>query len=218
MRLARFLVHSLGILTVVLLLAPFAAAQQYSIVRAEYGAGPRHVDVTQRLREVARTRASFPVSNDVFGIDPAPGQVKTLRIFGRGPGGETQVFEFRENEVVDGGRFVGWREGAWGGPVDQYDIVHALYGVPGRFVDVTPRLRELARRDTYFKMGNDTFGIDPAPGVVKTLRIFARGHNGEERTFDYRENSVIDGSIFSGWGSGNWGNERWDGDWDGRHR
>ncbi len=79
-------------------------------------------------------------------------------------------------------------------------------GVPGRNVDVTQRLRELAARNSFSRMGNGTFGVDPARGVVKTLRIWARSSAGAPRSFDYREGSIVDGSMFSGWGGGSWGN------------
>ena len=38
------------------------------------------------------------------------------------------------------------------------------YGTARRHVDVTNRLKELARQDRAFRMGNSTFGIDPDPG------------------------------------------------------
>src|SRR5262249_9731508 len=69
----------------------------------------------------------------------------------------------------------------------------------------TPRLTELAGANATFRMGNSTFGMDPSPGNVKALRIFARGPRGQH-TFEYRESSVVNGAIFTGWGGGNWGN------------
>jgi hypothetical protein len=64
-------------------------------------------------------------------------------------------------------------------------------------------------------MGNNTFGTDPDPGQVKTLRIYTRGPNGQQRMFEYREGSTVDGAMFRGWGGGNWGNEPWGGGWEG---
>ena len=63
----------------------------------------------------------------------------------------------------------------------QYVILSAQYGTARRHVDVTNRLRELARQDRTFRMGNSTFGVDPDQGQDKTLRIYARGPNGQER-------------------------------------
>jgi hypothetical protein len=193
-----------------------AVGQQYQILRADYGYGTMRVDVTQRLRDLARNNATFRMGNGTFGIDPAPGIVKTLRIFTRGPRGGNRTFEFREGTIVDGSQFSGWGGGGWG-DVPQYQILGAWYGIPGRNVDVTQQLRDLARSNTFFKMGNSTFGIDPARGVVKTLRIWARGPRGDERVFEYREGSLVDGSQFSGWGGGNWGSG-WRGGWNGSVR
>ena len=199
----------------VLLLAMSAAAQQYRIVRADYGFRNQRVDVTPRLRELARANATFRMGNSTFGFDPSPGNVKTLRIFAVVSGGNQRTFEYREGSVVNGAIFSGWGGGQWGSQ-PEYIILKALYGVAGRNVDVTQRLRELAARDAYFRMGNSTFGVDPARGVVKTLRIWARRPGGQPRLFEYREGSIVDGTMFSGWGAGNWGRDSWNGGWDGR--
>jgi hypothetical protein len=97
----------------------------------------------------------------------------------------------------------------------QYVILSAQYGTARRHVDVTNRLKELARQDRIFRMGNSTFGVDPDQGQDKTLRIYARGPNGQERMFEYREGSTIDGSQFRSWGGGDWGNGGWNGGWEG---
>ncbi|HWZ84198.1 MAG TPA: hypothetical protein VNW47_16335, partial [Terriglobales bacterium] len=73
----------------------------------------------------------------------------------------------------------------------QYQILQARYGTAERNIDVTDRLKELARRDITFRMGNSTFGEDPDPGRVKALRIYTRGPGGQNRMFEYREGSVI---------------------------
>lgn len=93
---------------------------------------------------------------------------------------------------------------AHGADEGEYHILQARYGTYERNVDVTQSLKELARQDRTFRMGNDSFGIDPHPNHVKTLRIFARGNDGQIRTFEYREGSLIDGSMFKGWGSKRW--------------
>jgi hypothetical protein len=98
----------------------------------------------------------------------------------------------------------------------QYLILNAQYGTNERHVDVTDRLKQLARHDVNFRMGNSTFGVDPDPGRVKVLRIYARGPRGEERMFEYREGSVVDGSLFRGWGRGDWGRGGWSGRWEGQ--
>lgn len=239
MRLQRFMNRSFIAIIFALAVAPWAMAQEYSIMHADYGAGDQRVDVTQRLRELAHDNLTFRMGNRTFGIDPVPGVVKTLRIFARSRHGRTRVFEYREGSTIDGSMFSGWSRGDWGDhdrddergrdrdqdrdsdpdrERGQYVILRAFYGIPGSNVDVTDRLRELARYDALFRMGNSTFGIDPAHGVVKTLRIFARGPNGDVRMFEYREGSTVDGSLFLGWGHGDWGGAGWRGDWNGERR
>ena len=210
---------------------------QYQILGAQYGTDSRHVDVTNRLKELARSDRTFMMGNRTFGVDPDPGRVKALRIYARGPDGRERMFEYREGSVVDGSMFRGWGRGDWGqgwsgrwegggdgggygggnggayGNRDegQFVILGAQYGTNRRHVDVSDRLKELARSDRTFVMGNRTFGIDPAPGRVKTLRIYTRGPGGRDRMFEYREGSVVDGSQFRGWGRGEWG--KWNGRW-----
>ena len=228
------ILHKLYPAVFVLLASLLAVAQyggdsgQFQILGARYGTNRRNVDVTQRLKELASRDLTFRMGNSTFGVDPDPGHVKTLRIYARGPNGRSRTFEYREGSTIDGSMFTGWRGGSWGGgrwnggwdsgwndgdgDSGQFQILGARYGTARRNVDVTQRLRELASRDRTFRMGNSTFGIDPDPGHVKMLRIYARGRNGRTRTFDYREGSTVDGSMFTGWGGGNWGSG-WNGGW-----
>ena len=209
---------------------------QYVILNAQYGTERNHVDVTNRLKDLARQDVMFRMGNDTFGVDPDYGQVKVLRIYARGPDGRERMFEFREGSVVDGSQFRGWGRGDWGnggwsgrwqgGDNDrdehrenhdegEYVILAAQYGTERNHVDVTNRLKELARQDRTFLMGNNTFGVDPDFGRVKVLRIYARGPEGRERMFEFREGSLVDGSQFRGWGRGEWGNGGWSGRWEG---
>jgi len=167
------------------------------------------------------------MGNSTFGFDPDPGVIKTLRIYARGRNGRTRTFEFAEGSTVDGSMFTGWAGGNWGhggwnggwgdrngdGDEGQYEILQARYGTARNNVDVTERLKQLASQDRTFRMGNSTFGIDPDRGVLKTLRIYARGRNGRTRMFEYAEGSTVDGSEFTGWSNGNWGRGGWNGGW-----
>jgi len=98
------------------------------------------------------------------------------------------------------------------GDTGQYVILGALYGDESRNVDVTARLRELAKSNKKFTVGNDTLQGDPDPGVPKTLRIYANDPNGKEEMFEYREGSEVNGAKFKDWRSGNWG-KGWSGNW-----
>ena len=222
MKMAKIGKFLIALAAAVVLTAATAAAQQYEIVRAEYGSGDQWVDVTQRLREVVRTHSRFRMGNSTFGVDPAHGNKKTLRIFARGPRGERRTFEYQESSVIDSSMFLASGRGDWGGAPGRFDddsgqyvILHAEYGTERHHVDVTDRLRQLAQSDRTFRMGNSTFGVDPDHGRVKTLRIYARGADGREQMFEYREGSTVDGSQFRGWGRGDWGRGGWSGNWGG---
>jgi len=227
---ARWVLAALMLLAAVMA-SPSAFARddgQWQVLNARYGTSQRNMDVTDQLRELARRDDRVRVSNEFFGNDPAYGQTKTLRIYARNRGGDTRVFEYREGSVIDGNDFIGWRGGDWGqgggnggweGPGRDdgaYAILGARYGVPEASIDVTGRLRELARRDAKVRVTNDLFRDDPAVGRTKMLRIYAKGRDGQVRVFDYREGSWIDGSQFTGWGRGDWGQGGWNGGWDGR--
>lgn len=201
---------------------------EFTILRASYGTDRNNVDVTNKLRDLARQDRRFRLTNDVFGVDPEPGRQKSLRIFARDRQGHERQFEYRERDWVDGHQFIGWRGGNWGGGGGQgnwqggdrrddgeFTILYATYGTGRREVDVTDRLRDLARRDQRFRLDNDAFGgIDPDPGQTKRLRITARDRGGQQRSFEYREYAVIDGNQFVGWGRGDWGrDERPQGAW-----
>ena len=205
----------------------------YRILQARYGTPERNVDVTPRLRELAREDRRVRITNDLFGVDPDPGRRKTLRIIAQGRDGQTRSFDYEEFSHVDGSLFIGWGRGGWGHErweggwnVDpevprradegEFQILQARYGTADRNMDVTARLKELARSDVRVRITNDLFGADPDPGRRKTLRIYARSRGGEVRTFEYEEFSHIDGSQFTGWGSGNWGDSDWRGGWHGR--
>jgi hypothetical protein len=208
----------------------------YLILGAQYGTDARHVDVADRLKQLARQDRRFVMGNGTFGVDPDPGRVKALRIYARGPDGRERMFEYREGSVVDGSQFRGWGRGEWGqgwsgrwegggdnnGDRDrgngrrdegQFVILGAQYGTRRHHVDVSDRLRELARHDRTFLMGNGTFGVDPDFGRVKTLRIYTRGPDGRNRMFEFREGSTVDGTQFRGWDRGEWDKARWDGRW-----
>ncbi len=220
--------------------APFAGplfaqadAGEYRILHARYGSAEHNVDVTDRLRDLARGDRPIRVDNQTFGVDPHPNEVKTLRIFTRERGGgRPHTFEYDEGDVIDGRRFVGWAGGDWGrerwdggwGPGGrrppmppraddgEWQVLQALYGNPERHADVTARLRELAREDRPFRVSNARLGGDPDPLRVKVLRVHARSRDGQWRSFEFTEGSEVDARRFTGWPGGavdaGWGEER----------
>ncbi|HKB98578.1 MAG TPA: hypothetical protein VKD23_07320 [Terriglobales bacterium] len=205
-----------------------ADAGAYVILNAQYGSDRSHVDVTARLKDLARRDRPFRINHDSMNADPDHGRTKELRIFARGPNGRERMFEFRDGSVVDGASFRSWGRGDWGDEhwnggwnggrdddAGEYVILSAQYGSELRHVDVTDRLREMARQDRSFRLNYGTFDVDPDEGHAKSLRIFARGPNGRETMFEFRDNSLIDGAMFRGWGGGEWGSSGWSGNWNG---
>ncbi len=174
--------HSLALAFFVLMLPLAAAAQQFQILRAQYGYGDRWVDVTPRLRDLARTDQPFQVGNDVFDVDPAPGRGKTLRIDARGPRGDTRIFEYSEGSVVDGSQFSDWRGGQGRENFSQLNIISAVYGASNRNIDVAARLQSLIRDNRLnLTVSNSTLDIDPAPGTHKTLSVTYSVGSGAQR-------------------------------------
>jgi len=224
-----------GLLTPALAQGRHGDDGEYQILQARYGTASQNVDVTQRLRELARSDREFRVSNDTLGVDPHPYQKKTLRIYARGRDGQTRTFEYQENQRVDGAMFTGWGGGQWGqgrwnggwegehgnrpgrpsasNDEGEYLILEARYGTAQRNVDVTQRLKQLASEDRPFAVSNNTLGVDPHPYQKKTLRIYARGRDGQTRTFEYQEEQRVDGAQFIGWGGGQWGQGGWGRGW-----
>jgi len=220
------------ILAFALLAAGTLVAQQpgqFVILNAQYGNERSHVDVTGRLRELARMGRPFRVTHDSMAADPAQGQQKWLRVFARGPNGEERMFEFVDGSFFDSAAFNGWARGDWGmepwnggwwGTGPKFLILSAQYGSEFRHADVTGRLKELARENRQLRIDYRTFRVDPDPGHAKALRVFARGPNGRERMFEHRDGDIIDGGQFRGWATGEWAgeNDRWSGRWEGEER
>src|SRR5260370_6351260 len=103
-------------------------------------------------------------------------------------------------------------QGRRGGDAGEYVILNAQYGNERRHVDVTNRLKDLARRDRRFRISHDSMDADPDHGAAKALRIFARGPNGRERMFEFPDGSVSYGPMLRysrrghcGNGDGRWG-------------
>ena len=155
------------LLLLTLALCGTARAQRggYQILQATYGTQWQSVDVTGRVQQLAQQGERFQAGNEAFGVDPAPGQRKTLRIQARGRDGRERTTEYGESQWVDGSRLsAGGGYGDPGGAYGGGQVVQATYGTAWQSIDVTERIRQLARLGGGFQVGNDLFGTDPAPG------------------------------------------------------
>ena len=92
MRSARLL-NFVVCLLFTLIVTTAALAQEYQIVRAEYGAGRRWVDVTGQLQSIASSNSTFRMGNSTIVVYHSPGIVKSMRIFDRDGRGRERRFE-----------------------------------------------------------------------------------------------------------------------------
>ena len=82
---------------------------------------------------------------------------------------------------------------------DSWQVLRADYGFRAQRTDVTDLLRDLLSRggaNGRVTVNNQTMGGDPAVGKDKSLRIFARNRQGQEREFEFNEGSFVDVRMF----------------------
>jgi hypothetical protein len=111
---------------VLLLVIPGAAAQNRSLVSADYGVRDNRIDVTSRVQSLLRNgNLNFRADNQTLAVnDPAPGQVKELRIKLRDSDGRVQDYRFREGDSVNlslNGQPYGGYGGNYNGPPQDYN-------------------------------------------------------------------------------------------------
>jgi hypothetical protein len=175
----RLLATVIGGMAFMVLFAGFASAQGGELVKAEYGAGGRRVDVTPQVRSFLHDGVlRFDVTDQVLGTDPARNHVKELFIAIRHWDGKVEEIRYPEyahvNLVLDPERGYEYHD-------RDLHIVRAFYGGAGHFVDVTETLRHMTRDGHVIVMAeNATFGGDPDPNVVKMLRVLYF-HDGQRR-------------------------------------
>jgi hypothetical protein len=162
-------------------------AQHIVVESAFYGTPDHSRNVTAHVQRFADFGEPFRVSSDTFRMDPAPGRVKTLVVIYSVKGrritdrvNEGEVFYFRGGRYAEAGP--GYRRGI--------HILDAAYGTRGRYADVTRIVREFVRIRRQFKVSNQTFGIDPYPGVTKRLKVLY-SRNGERRNRTYVEGDFV---------------------------
>jgi hypothetical protein len=163
-------------------------AQRIMVESAYYGAPDRGRDVTAHVQRFADYGEPFRVSNDTFRMDPAPGQPKRLVVVYSVEGrrirdsvNEGDVFYFRGGGYADAGPGY-YRRGV--------QILDAAYGTRGRYTNVTRIVQNFVRIQQPFEVSNQTFGIDPYPGVRKRLKVFY-SRNGARRSRIYVEGDVV---------------------------
>ena len=86
----------------------------WQVVKADWGAGNRRMDVTKQVRRLLNGNRRVPVNNDTMGGDPAYGVIKTLRIQATNARGQSQQFTYREDSVINASQFS--NNGGPGGP------------------------------------------------------------------------------------------------------
>ena len=182
------------------------------VMRADYGFQSVRTDVTGILRDlIARggVNGRVPINNQTMGGDPAVGRDKTLRIFAKNRRNEEREFDVKEGGSIETRFFAvprdDWDDRGPGrddhprddrprgdndrGDHDRGDlfILRGYYGVQGRTVNVTDRLRSMVRDGVLaVRVNNENFGGDPAIGADKVLIVIYR-IRGEEQATAVRE-------------------------------
>jgi hypothetical protein len=206
--------HLFWVLTASLLFSASAWAQYqnsvqpgpgWQVMKAEWGAGNRWSDVTNRVRALLTGNGLVQVTNVNMGGDPVFGAVKTLRIQARNSRGQSQQFTIGENNTIDASQFYnyGRTQGYPGNPVSppnsgypgggnsNLQIVRAYYGLNNRTNDVTQPLRGMVRNGTLVvQVNNNNMGGDPAKGGDKVLTVIYR-YQGREQTSTVREGNTL---------------------------
>jgi len=141
------------------------AAAGLRILRAEYGAGSRLMDVTTRLNAQAQNGAlALRVTNDTMGGDPADDQRKNLIVWYAYDGHVSRVV-VNEKDVLE----LPGNQPYYPGNLQ---IMRAQYGADYRYRDVTDLLSSQIQNDTLnLQITNATMGGDPAEDKRKILAV-----------------------------------------------
>ena len=193
------------------LLSPSAWGQNggWQVVKAEWGAGKRSIDVTNQIRRLVNGNRLVLVNNDSMGGDPAYGTYKVLRIQAVNGRGQSQQFTYKEGSTINASQFSGGgRPGGPGNPgspgnpgfrpnpgypggISSLQITRAYYGLNNRTNDVTRLLRGMVQNGTLsVQVNNNNMGGDPARGGDKVLTVIYR-FQGRERTSTVKEGNVL---------------------------
>jgi hypothetical protein len=161
----------------------------WQVRKAEWGAGNRRMDVTNRVQRLLSGNGPVKVNNQNMGGDPAVGADKTLWIHARNSRGQSRDFTYKEGSTIDASQFYGngGHRPDYGGGYGNLQILRAFYGAGNRTNDVTGRLRSMIRGNSLVvQVNNKNMGGDPAVGADKTLTVTYR-FNGREQTVMVKE-------------------------------
>ena len=180
--------YSVVVWTVLAFIGTIAAvAQRVEIQSAYYGIGDYRVDVTERVQRLASNGESFEVSSRNLGLPsvPIPGKQLTVvysmgrRQF-RESAQEGETFRFKTADAFD--------RGESGSP----RVVRAMYGSSGRYLDVTDKLRDYAKRGESFRVSAEAFGVDSERTQGSHLRMTIIDRSGERVQREYAEGDYVD--------------------------
>ena len=158
-----------------------------TILNATYGSGSASKDVTKEVSELVRDGIlNLSVSTHSLNVeDPAPGQIKTLKISYSINGGTTNTIE-----EIDGGSV------NINAPPERhasgFQIKKAEYGVDGNMTDVTDALRRKINKGSInLKVGFKEVGLpDPNPQKQKHLSV-TYTINGAENSTTFKDGETF---------------------------
>ena len=174
----------------------------WQVLKADWGAGNRWMDVTNQVRLLLSGNGTVRVNNQNMGGDPAVGAKKILRIQASTYKGQSRQFTFGEGDSIDASQFYSYGGGIGpGNPGNPgWQVMYADWGAGNRRVEVTQRVRGMLSGNGMVRVNNQNLGSDPAVGASKMLRISARDSRGRVREFSYGEGQSIDASQFYNYG------------------
>jgi len=174
----------------------------WQVMFADWGAGNRRANVTDRVRTLLSGNGMVKVNNQNMGVDPAVGADKILRISARDARGQVREFTYKEGASIDASQFYnygGYPGGGGGYPpppppnpgYSNLQIMRAYYGLNNRTNDVTQLLRgQVNNGSLVMQVNNKNLGGDPAPGADKVLTVIYRV-NGREQTATVKEGNTL---------------------------
>jgi hypothetical protein len=168
----------------------------WQVVKADWGARNRWMDVTNQVRRLLSGNGRVLVNNANMGGDPAYGVVKILRIRAQNSRGQFQQFTYNEGDTIDTRQFYnpGYRpppRPGFPGGNGPLQITRAYYGLNNQTNDVTQLLRGMVRNGSLVvQVNNNNLGGDPARGADKVLTVIYR-YQGREQTSTVKEGNVL---------------------------